>query len=45
MEIKPIASSSKGNAYLISDFQTTVLIECGIPLKELKEKQTLLFLV
>ena len=38
MEIKPIASSSKGNAYLISDFQTTVLIECGIPLKELKRK-------
>lgn len=38
MEIKPIASSSKGNAYLISDFQTTVLIECGISLKELKRK-------
>ena len=38
MKIKSIASSSKGNAYLISDFQTTVLIECGISLKELKRK-------
>lgn len=38
IKIKSIASSSKGNAYLISDFQTTVLIECGISLKELKRK-------
>lgn len=38
MEIKPISSSSKGNAYLLSDSQTTVLIECGISLKELKRK-------
>ena len=38
MEIKPISSSSKGNAYLLSDSQTTVLIECGISLKELKRR-------
>lgn len=38
MEIKPIASSSKGNAYLISDSQTTILIECGLPLKDLKRR-------
>ena len=38
MEIKPLASSSKGNAYLITDGITTILIECGIPFKELKIK-------
>ena len=38
MEIRPISSSSKGNAYLISDSQTTVLIECGISLKGLKRR-------
>ena len=38
MEIKPLASSSKGNAYLITDGMTTILIECGIPFKELKIK-------
>lgn len=38
MVIKPIASSSKGNAYLISDGKTTILLECGLPLKELKHR-------
>ncbi|WP_346698627.1 MBL fold metallo-hydrolase [Thomasclavelia spiroformis] len=36
MEIKPLASSSKGNAYLITDGMTTILVECGIPFRELK---------
>ena len=38
MKIKPVASSSKGNAYLVSDGTTTILLECGLPLKELKHK-------
>lgn len=38
MNITPIASSSKGNAYLISDEKTTILLECGLPLKELKHR-------
>lgn len=45
MKIKPVASSSKGNAYLVSDGTTTILLECGLPLKELKHKTKLLFLV
>ena len=38
MKIKPVASSSKGNAYLVSDGTTTILLECGLPLKDLKRR-------
>lgn len=38
MEIKPLASSSSGNCYLISDGSTTLMFEAGISLSEMREK-------
>jgi len=38
MEIKVLASGSSGNSYYISDSHTHLLIDCGIPIQELKEK-------
>lgn len=37
MEIKVLASSSSGNCYRISDGHTALLLECGIPIKKIKE--------
>ncbi|MGN0489366.1 MAG: MBL fold metallo-hydrolase [Ruminococcus sp.] len=36
MDIKPIASGSTGNAYRISDGETALLLDAGIPIKKLK---------
>lgn len=36
IEIHPIASSSAGNAYRVSDGRTTLLIEAGLPYKEIQ---------
>lgn len=38
MEIISLASSSKGNCYLISDGNSTLLLECGITPKRVQEK-------
>lgn len=38
MTFYPMASSSKGNAYLVSDGDTNVLLECGLTMKELRRR-------
>ena len=38
MQIDVLASSSLGNAYIVSDGETSVLLEAGIPYKELQVK-------
>lgn len=37
MQIKSIASSSKGNCYIVDDGRTKILIECGISYKEIQK--------
>lgn len=38
MEIQVLASSSEGNAYIVGDGMTQLLLECGIPCKEIQRK-------
>lgn len=38
MTFTPLASSSHGNCYIVSDGETSVLLECGIPLKSKKKR-------
>lgn len=37
MRFETLASSSKGNAYIVSDKDTRILLECGLSLKRLQE--------
>lgn len=38
MEIAVLASGSSGNCYKVSDGHTSLLLECGIPFKEIQKK-------
>lgn len=37
MDVKVIASGSRGNCYRISDGVTPLLLECGIPIKQIRQ--------
>lgn len=37
MDIKVIASGSSGNCYRVSDGETSVLLDCGIPFKQIQK--------
>lgn len=38
MKIEVLASGSAGNCYVVDDGSTKVMIECGIPIKQIKRK-------
>ncbi len=38
MQIEVLGSSSAGNAYMVSDGNTSLLLDCGLPIKELQIK-------
>ena len=38
MQIEVLGSSSAGNAYLVSDGSSSILLECGLPLREMQIK-------
>lgn len=38
MVINPLASGSKGNCYHVTDGQTAILLDCGLPMAEINRK-------
>ena len=38
ININAHASSSEGNLFLIDDGKTKIMIECGLPIKKIREK-------
>jgi len=36
-DIKALASGSTGNCYFVSDYNTTIMIECGISINQIKK--------
>lgn len=38
MQIKILASSSKGNCIYVNDGKTSLLLDCGLPIREIKQK-------
>ena len=38
LQIEVLGSSSAGNAYIVSDGDSSLLLECGLPIKELQIK-------
>lgn len=40
MTFVSLASSSAANAYLVSDGETVILLECGLPMRELKKRMS-----
>lgn len=38
MDIQTLATGSTGNCYRVSDGRTSILLECGIPVKEIRQK-------
>lgn len=38
MDIKVLASGSKGNCYIVSDGNTKILLEAGLPIRQIRKE-------
>jgi phosphoribosyl 1,2-cyclic phosphodiesterase len=39
MQIDTLASGSSGNCYIVDDNHTKIMIECGIPVNQIRKKR------